>query len=200
VEDLIQVGYVGLLKAINNFDPTLGTGLSAYAEPCVSGEIKRHFRDKRWQVHVKRPAQELMLIVRDTRAALIQQLGRMPLSSEIASEAGLTDEEMSEAASAEIAFRPRSLDAPVTADDEATPLGELIGQEDPGIEHTLDMAALWAHWAQLPEREQHILSMRFYGNMTQEEIGNRLGISQMHVSRLLALSLSRLRHCLVDDA
>ena len=200
IEDLVQVGYVGLLKAINNFDPALGSGLPAYAEPCISGEIKRHFRDKRWQVHVKRPAQELMLVVRNTRAELTQRLGRMPLASEIASEAGLSVAEMSEAGTAELAFRPRSLDAPVAADDEATPLGELIGQEDPGIEHTLDMEALWAHWAELPERQQRILSMRFYGNMTQEEIGRRLGISQMHVSRLLATSLSRLRQCLLKEA
>jgi RNA polymerase sigma-B factor len=200
VEDLVQVGYVGLLKAINNFDPGLGSGLPAYAEPCISGEIKRHFRDKRWQVHVKRPAQELMLIVRNTRAELTQRLGRVPLPSEIAHEAGLSAEEMAEAGTAELAFHPRSLDAPVAADDEATPLGELVGQEDPGIEHTLDMESLWAHWAELPERQQRILSMRFYGNMTQEEIGRRLGISQMHVSRLLALSLSRLRQCLLKEA
>lgn len=200
VEDLMQVGYVGLVKAINNFDPTLGSGLPAYAEPCISGEIKRHFRDKRWQVHVKRPAQELMLMVRNIRAELTQRLGRVPLGSEIAREAGLSAEEMGDASIAELAFRPRSLDAPVAAEDEAAPLGDLLGQEDPDIEHTLDMTALWAHWAELPERQQHILSMRFYGNMTQQEIGERLGISQMHVSRLLALSLNQLRHRLLDDS
>src|SRR5690242_18634360 len=102
IEDLVQVGYIGLLKAINNFDPGLGSGLPAYAEPCISGEIKRHYRDKRWQVHVKRPAQELMLIVRNTRAELTQRLGRMPLPSEIANEAGLSVAEMGEAGTAEL--------------------------------------------------------------------------------------------------
>ena len=197
-EDLMQVGYVGLLKALNNFDPHRGVGLSAYAQPCIGGEIKRHFRDKRWQVRVKRPAQELMLQVRHTRARLTQELGRMPLAGEIASTAGLSVAEVRVGEGAEQAFRPRSLDAPVAADEESTSLGELIGQEDPGIEHTVDMEAVWAHWTELPRRQQRILAMRFYGNMTQQEIAERVGISQMHVSRLLAGSLSHLRRCLTD--
>jgi RNA polymerase sigma-B factor len=194
VEDLMQAGYLGLVKAINNFDPQLGTGLRAYAEPCISGEIKKHFRDKRWQVHVQRPTQELMLTVRHARAALTQRLGRMPAASEIAREMGLSTEDVGEAEGAEMAFRPRSLDAPVAVGDEdAESLGELMGQEDPGIEHALDMEAVWAHFPELPRRQQRILVMRFYGNLTQQEIGERLGISQMHVSRLLANSLSYLR-------
>jgi len=192
-EDLMQAGYLGLVKAINNFDPQLGTSVRAYAQPCISGEIKKHFRDKRWQMHVERPTQELMLMMRDARAELSQELGRLPLDSELARAAGLSAEELGEAEGAELAFRLRSLDAPVAADGEAEPLGELIGAEDPGIEHALDMEALWEHWAELPERQQRILAMRFYGNMTQLEIGQRLGISQMHVSRLLAGSLSQLR-------
>jgi len=197
-EDLIQVGCVGLLKAINNFDPERGVGLAAYAQPCISGEIKRHFRDKRWQLHVKRSAQELMLQVRHTRAKLVQELGRMPLASEIASAAGLSAAEVQAGEGAELAFRPQYLDAPVTYSEQAASLGELIGQEDPGIEHTLDMEAVWTHWAELPRRQQRILAMRFYGNMTQQEIAERVGISQMHVSRLLAQSLSHLRRCLTD--
>jgi RNA polymerase sigma-B factor len=200
VEDLTQAGYLGLVKAISNFDPGLGTGLRAYAEPCISGEIKKHFRDKRWQVRVQRPAQELMLVVRQTRAELTQELGRLPDEAEIIRAAGLSAEELREAQSAESAFRLHSLDAPAAADGDAEPLGELIGQEDPGIEHALDMDAVWAHWAELPERQQRILAMRFYGNMTQEEIGQRLGISQMHVSRLLAASLGQLRRCLLGEA
>ena len=199
-EDLMQVGYLGLLKAISNFDPALGPGLGAYAQPCVSGELKRHFRDKRWQVRVQRSSQELMLAVRDTRAALTQQLGRAPRDHELAEAAGLSRGDLREAQQAELAFRPWSLDSPVTAvDDEATTFGDLLGGEDRGIELAVGTAALWAHWARLPERQQRILAMRFYGNMTQAEIGERFGISQMHVSRLLDAALTQLREHLTEE-
>jgi RNA polymerase sigma-B factor len=199
-EDLMQVGYLGLLKAIGNFDPKLGPGLAAYAQPCVSGELKRHFRDKRWQVRVRRSSQELMLAIRDVRASLTQQLGRAPRDHELAEAAGLSIGELREAQQAEMAFRPWYLDSPVTAEEEeAITFGDLIGSEDPGIELTVDTEALWAHWARLPERQQRILAMRFYGNMTQAEIGERLGISQMHVSRLLDAALSQLREHLTED-
>jgi RNA polymerase sigma-B factor len=198
-EDLMQVGYLGLLKAIRNFDPKLGPGLAAYAQPCVSGELKRHFRDKRWQVRVRRSSQELMLAIRDIRAAVTHQLGRVPRDHELAEAAGLSIGELREAQQAEMAFRPWYLDSPVTAeDDEAITFGDLLGSDDPGIELAVDTEALWAHWAKLPERQQHILAMRFYGNMTQAEIGERLGISQMHVSRLLDAALTQLREDLTE--
>jgi RNA polymerase sigma-B factor len=200
VEDLMQVGYLGLLKAISNYNPELGSGLIAYAQPCVSGELKRHFRDKRWQVRVQRTSQEHMLVLRDTRAALTQQLGRAPGRHELADAAGLTMDELREAEHAEMAFRPYYLDTPVSADEEAVTFGELLGGDDPGIEHAVDSDALWAHWSALPQRQQLILAMRFYGNMTQAEIGERLGISQMHVSRLLDAALSKLRDCLTGGA
>jgi RNA polymerase sigma-B factor len=196
VEDLMQVGYLGLLKAISKFDPELGPNLTAYAQPCVSGELKRHFRDKRWQVKVHRTSQENMLAVREVRAALTQQLGRSPDDHELAEAAGLTIEELREAQHAEVVFRPYYLDAPVSADEEATTFGELLGGDDPGIDRAIDTDALWTHWSTLPQRQQRILAMRFYGNMTQAEIGSRLGISQMHVSRLLDSALTRLRDCL----
>jgi RNA polymerase sigma-B factor len=192
-EDLMQVGYLGLLKAISNFNPELGTSLTAYAQPCVSGELKRHFRDKRWQVRVHRTSQENMLAVRDVRAALTQQLGRPPQDHELAEAAGIGIEELREAEHAEMAFRPYYLDAPVSAEEEATTFGELLGGDDPAIEHAVDSDALWTHWSTLPQRQQRILAMRFYGNMTQAEIGDRLGISQMHVSRLLDAALTQLR-------
>jgi len=198
-EDLMQVGYLGLLKAINNFNPELGPGLVAYAQPCVSGELKRHFRDKRWQVRVQRSSQELMLAVRGIRAALTQELGRAPRDKELAEAAGISMADLREAEQAEMAFRPWYLDSPVSGEDgEGMTFGELLGGEDPGIDHAVDTEALWAHWAALPEREQRILAMRFYGNMTQAEIGSRLGISQMHVSRLLDAALTRLRGRLTD--
>jgi RNA polymerase sigma-B factor len=197
VEDLMQVGYLGLLKAISKFDPELGPSLTAYAQPCVSGELKRHFRDKRWQVRVHRTSQENMLAVREVRATLTQDLGRLPDDNELAEAAGLSIEELQEAGHAELAFRPYYLDAPVSTDEEATTFGELLGGDDPGIELAVDSDALWAHWSTLPQRQQRILAMRFYGNMTQAEIGDRLGISQMHVSRLLDAALARLRDCLI---
>lgn len=198
VEDLMQVGYVGLLKAINNFDPAIGGSLAAYAQPCISGEIKRHFRDKRWQVHVKRSAQELLLQVRKARGELAQQLGRSPSDEELAAHLGVTAEDLMDARRADMVFHSHSLDAPVYGEEDPTSLADLLGQDDPRVEHTLDMESVLRHWNDLPEREQHILTMRFYGNMTQAQIGERLGISQMHVSRLLARALGYLRSCLLD--
>jgi RNA polymerase sigma-B factor len=199
VEDLMQAGYVGLLKAINNFDPTLGQNLAAYAQPCVSGEIKRHFRDKRWQIHVKRSAQELLLQLRKARVELAQELGRSPRDEELAVHLGVSLDDLLDAQRADLAFHSHSLDAPVYGQEDPATLADLIGQEDPQVEHTLDIESVFAHWNDLPEREQRILSMRFYGNMTQAQIGERLGISQMHVSRLLARALQYLRECLLGD-
>jgi len=197
-EELMQVGYVGLLKAINNFDPAVGTSLAGYAQPCVSGEIKRHFRDKRWQVHVKRSLQELRLELRNAAGQLTNELGRMPTDSELATHLGVTEADVRDARQADMAFQAASLDSPVTAQDGSASLADLLGDEDPQIERVIDMQAVWAHWAELPEREQQLLLLRFYGNMTQSEIGEQLGISQMHVSRLLAESLSFLRRHLVE--
>jgi RNA polymerase sigma-B factor len=197
-EELMQVGYVGLLKAINNFDPELGPSLAGYAQPCVSGEIKRHFRDKRWQVHVKRSLQELRLELRNAAAELTNELGRMPTEAELAGFLKVSEDDVRDARQADLAFQAASLDSPVSAQDGSASLGDLLGDEDPDLEHVLDMQAVWEHWSGLPDREQQLLLMRFYGNMTQAEIGARLGISQMHVSRLLAEALAYLRGHLVD--
>ena len=199
-EELMQVGYVGLLKAINNFDPAFGGNLAAYAQPCISGEIKRHFRDKRWQVHVKRSLQELRLELRNVASDLTNALGRIPTDAELAQHLNITEEDVREARQAELAFQAASLDSPVTTQDGSASLGDLLGDDDPQLEHLIDMQAVWAHWSELPDREQQLLLMRFYGNMTQAEIGAQLGISQMHVSRLLAEALSYLRAHLVDQA
>jgi RNA polymerase sigma-B factor len=199
VEDLMQAGYVGLLKAINNFDPALGQNLAAYAQPCVSGEIKRHFRDKRWQIHVKRSAQELLLQVRRARGELAQDLGRSPRDEEMARHLGVSLDDLHDAQRADMVFHSHSLDAPLYGQEDPATLSELIGQEDPQVEQTLDMESVLTHWSDLPEREQRILTMRFYGNMTQAEIGERLGISQMHVSRLLARALRYLRDRLLEN-
>jgi RNA polymerase sigma-B factor len=192
-DELTQVGYLGLMKAINNFDPHVGSSLVAYALPCISGEIKRHFRDKRWQVHVKRSAQELRLEVRRATAELTQQLARKPMDAELARYLSVSEQDLNDARRADLVFQASSLDAPLSDGHDATTLADLLGADDSRMEHALDMEAVWTHWEELPRREQRLLMMRFYGNMTQAEIAEQLGISQMHVSRLLARALAYLR-------
>jgi RNA polymerase sigma-B factor len=192
-EDLMQVGYVGLLKAINNFDPALGCSLATYAAPCIAGEIKRHFRDKSWQVRVGRPLQERVLEVRQAEHRLTQQLGRVPADCELAGELGITDADVREARQAELVLQPLSLDEPLGGQPGAASLSDLLGAEDPRLEHILGMQAIARHWSELPIREQQIVVLRYYRGMTQVQIGQQLGISQMQVSRLLARALGYLR-------
>jgi RNA polymerase sigma-B factor len=198
-EELMQVGYVGLLKAINNFDPDIGGSLAAYAQPCVNGEIKRHFRDKRWQVHVRRSAQELLLQVRGATDDLTQRLGHTPSDPELARHLGIGPDDLRDARRADLVLHTYSLDAPVTGVQEPVLLADLIGAADEHLGHAVDMAAIRTHWGELPAREQRILALRFYGNRTQAEIGEELGISQMHVSRLLTRALGYLRDQLMSD-
>ncbi len=196
-DELMQVGYVGLMKAINKFDPAVGGSLAAYAFPSVSGELKRHFRDRCWQVHVKRSAQELVLELRTAARDLTQRLGRTPGDAELAAHLRVGVGDVQDARRADLGFHAWSLDAPLASGDDTASLADLLGEEDGQVEHALDMAAVSAHWNELPERQQRILLLRFYGNKTQAEIGETLGISQMHVSRLLTQSLSYLRECLL---
>jgi len=198
-EDLMQVGYIGLLKAINNFNPELGDSLAAYAAPCVSGEIKRHFRDKRWQVRVRRPVQELVLEMRTATGDLLQQLGHTPSDGELATRLGVTEEDIREARQADLVFSSYSLYAPLSGGEDPGQLAGLLGEDDPAVEHATDMEAVNTHLDELPEREQRILVLRFYGNLTQDQIGQRLGISQMHVSRLLTKALDHLRGKLTEE-
>jgi RNA polymerase sigma-B factor len=192
-EDLMQVGYIGLMKAISNFDPAIGGSLAAYAQPSIAGEIKKYFRDKIWPIHVSRPAQELMLEVRSASGQLAQDLGRVPAESDLARRLGVSADALREARRAEMAFRPGSLDAPVSGQPGSLSLADFLGDEDPRMDHMLAMRAVAAHWNELPPRERKILIMRFYGDMTQVEIGRQLGLSQMHISRLLAHALGYLR-------
>jgi len=196
-EDLMQVGYLGLLKAIRNYDPAFGNRLPAYAMPCITGELKRHFRDKRWQVKVTRPIQELLLDMRGAAEELTHELGRLPADDELARRLGVTAEEVREARQAAGGFSVLSLNVPTDGDDDLTELGEQFGGEDAGFEQAEDMEAIARYWDQLPHREQRILIMRYYGNHTQAEVAARLGISQMHVSRLQARALARLRDLLL---
>jgi RNA polymerase sigma-B factor len=197
-EDLMQVGYVGLLKAISNFDPATGASLATYARPCITGEIKRHFRDKRWQIHVKRPVQDLVLQVREATWRLTQELGRTPADSDIARHLGVSGDDLRQARRAELAFQSYSLDAPLPGQPGMSTLADFLGAEDPRLEHMLGMRAVATHWGELPAREQKILVMNFRGGMTQAQIGQQLRISQMHVSRLRAHALGYLRSRLLD--
>jgi RNA polymerase sigma-B factor len=192
-EDLMQVGYVGLMKAISNFDPAIGGSLAAYAQPSITGEIKKHFRDKHWPVHVGRQAQELMLEVRSASGQLAQDLGRMPAESDVARHLGVSGEALRSARRAEMALQPGSLDAPMRGGPGAVSLADVLGDEDPRMDHMLAMQAVAAHWNELSPRERNILVMRYYGDMSQVEIGRQLGLSQMHISRLLTRALEYLR-------
>ncbi len=197
-EDLMQVGYVGLLRAINNFDPNICRSLATYAQPCISGEIKRHFRDRRWQIHVKRPVQELVLEVREATWRLTQELGRTPTESDLARHLGVSGDDLRQAQQAEMAFQPYSLDAPLAGQPYINTLADYLGEEDSRLEHMLGMQAVATHCGELTPREREILLMHFRGDMTQTEIGHRLRISQMHVSRLITRALGYLRSRLLD--
>jgi RNA polymerase sigma-B factor len=187
-----------LLKAINNFDPAICRNLTTYAQPCISGEIKRHFRDKRWQIHVKRSVQELVLQTRAATGPLTQELGRTPTESDLVRHLRVSVADLRQAQRAELAFQPSSLDAPMAGESGLSTLADYLGEEDPRLEHMLTMRAVATHWGELTPREQEILLMCFRGGMTQTQIGQQLRISQMHVSRLRAHALAHLRSRLLD--
>jgi RNA polymerase sigma-B factor len=195
----MQVGYVGLMKAISRFDPAVSANLAAYAQACISGEIKRHFRDKCWPVHVNRSVQDLVLAARKATSQLTQDLGRAPTEAEMARHLEVSGDDLRDAQRAEIASRPSSLDTPLSGQPGTATVADVLGEEDRGVEHMLGMRAVAAHWGELPPREQRILLMRFHQDMTQAQIGQRLGISQMHVSRLSAHALGYLRERLLSQ-
>jgi RNA polymerase sigma-B factor len=192
-EDLLQVGYAGLVAAINNFDPAVGCSLATYARSHINGELKRYFRDKRWQVHVVRSVKELVIQARRATWQLAQELGRMPAESDLTASLGVSSHDLRNAQLAEMAFELSSLDAPLSGQPGTAPLADLLGEEDPRLGHMLDMQAVATHWGELSPAEQKILLMRFYGGMTQGQIGQQLGMSQIQVSRLLGRALGYLR-------
>jgi RNA polymerase sigma-B factor len=192
-EDLLQVGYVGLVAAINNFDPAVGCSLATYARSHIDGEIKRYFRDKRWQIHVVRPVKELVAQARTATWRLAQELGRTPTESDLAASLGVSGHDLRNAQLAEMAFEMSSLDAPLSGQSGTGLLADLLGEEDPQMDHMLDMQAVATHWGELSAHQQKVLLMRFYGGMTQDKIAQQLGISQIQVSRLLGRALGYLR-------
>jgi RNA polymerase sigma-B factor len=195
-EDLEQVAYVGLLKAIDRYDAGAGPFLR-YAVTTIRGELKRHFRDKGWGVRMSRPMQERWLEVKAATQSLTASLGRSPSPRDIAEKTGLTLEEVLEALAAADAYSPRPLDAPIAEhEDSSLTLGDSLGSEDPGYGNAEVRAAIGPALATLPERERRILALRFSEDLTQVEIAGQLGISQMHVSRLLRRSLETLSQSL----
>jgi RNA polymerase sigma-B factor len=191
-DDLVQTATVGLIKAVDKFDPSRGVDFAGYAIPTIIGEIKRHFRDRTWSVRVPRRLQELRLAITEANATLTHSLGRSPTIPDIAVHLGVTEEDVLEGLEGARAYNATSLSTPISADG-ATSLGDTLGGEDYEFELAETRVALAPALASLDEREQKILTMRFYGNLTQSQIADQIGISQMHVSRLLTKALSKLR-------
>lgn len=196
--DLVQVANLGLVKAARRFDPEQGADFLSYAVPTMLGELRRYFRDNAWAVHVPRGLQETVLRVQQADDALLQDLGHEVSAAEVAGDLGVSVDDVLEARQVSgVAFTARSLDAPVR-DDAGEGLAELLGGDDIALENVEDRESLHAALARIPERERQILVLRFFGEHTQTEIAARLGISQMHVSRLLAKTLRTLRDHVVD--
>ncbi|MGI5119781.1 SigB/SigF/SigG family RNA polymerase sigma factor [Marinactinospora thermotolerans] len=200
MEDLEQAALLGLVKAINGFDPDLGHDFVAYAVPMMTGEVKRHFRDKTWAVRVPRRHQERRTELNAAVRRLTQEHGRSPTMRELAEEMRLPLDDLSDLMEAASAYSALSLDSPAGEnEDGGINLGDTIGGDDPTLESVVDREALPALLSALPERERRIVLLRFFGNKTQSEIAREVGISQMHVSRLLAGALARLRRALLSD-
>lgn len=198
-EDLVQVGIIGLMKAVDRFDTTRGVEFSTYATPTIVGEIKRHFRDRGWAVRVPRRLQELRLSIARSSAELAQKTGRAPTVAELAEDLGATEDEVLEGLESSRAYATASLDANGTDPDQSLSLSDTMGFEDEALAGVDNRESLKPLLAALPERERQILFLRFFRNMTQSEIADQLGVSQMHVSRLLARTLDELRTGLINE-
>ncbi|MGW4481376.1 SigB/SigF/SigG family RNA polymerase sigma factor [Rhodococcus triatomae] len=189
-DDLVQVARIGLLNAVNRFDVTRGTDFVSFAVPTIMGEVRHHFRDVGWAMRVPRRLKELHLEIGKAVEVLSQRLGRSPSAGEIAAELGADPHEIAEAMIAGSAYQTVSMDSPI-ADD--VPLVDTIGSDDLALEAAEGYATVEPALARLPERERTIVILRFFGGLTQSQIAERMGISQMHVSRLLAKTLDDLR-------
>jgi len=197
LDDLIQVGTIGLIKAIDRFDASLGFEFSTYATPNIVGEIKRHFRDKTWAVHVPRRLQELSASVGKAREELTNKLDRSPTTVEIAQHLDIAPHDVVEALEANAAYSTVSIDG--SNDGESSSIAERYGSLDDALEGIDNRESLRPLLAALPSRDKQILLMRFFENKTQGQISSEMGISQMHVSRILTKTLAALRENLTDD-
>ena len=200
LEDLTQVAMLGLVKAAERYDPDRGTDFPRYAVPTILGELRRHFRDSCWAVRVPRCLQELSLRAKDAAERLTGELGRSPTTAEIAEHLDVSEDEVLEALDASSAYSTLSLDAPAVKGQPSGPtVAERFSDDDDALDTVEAQQAVRSVIAQLPERERRMLTLRYFGERTQREIADELSISQMHVSRLLTRTLTRLRAHLVDD-
>jgi RNA polymerase sigma-B factor len=201
-DDLLQTALIGLIKAVDRYDPEFGTDFVGFAVPTILGEIRRHFRDRGWAIRVPRRLQEMRLAINDAQGVLMHTLGRPPTIADIAAHLRVGEEEVLEGLEGARAYRATSLSAPVRPDatQGAVELGDTLGGEEHGYELTELHLALRPALAQLTERERRIVTLRFYGNQTQSQIAEQLGVSQMHVSRLLTAALAKLRKHMGPDA
>ena len=199
LDDLVQVATIGLIKSIDRFDLERGVEFSTYATPTIVGEIKRHFRDKGWAIRVPRRLQEMKLSLTKATAELSQRNGRAPTVAELAAHLEISEDEVLEGLESANAYAAVSLDAPDIADDESTAVSDTLGEVDDALEGVVYRESLKPLLERLPPREKTILMLRFFGNMTQSQIAADLGISQMHVSRLLARTLAQLREDLLVE-
>ncbi|GAA0583713.1 SigB/SigF/SigG family RNA polymerase sigma factor [Paractinoplanes ferrugineus] len=197
-DDLSQVAMIGLIKAVDRYDAERGVDFPAFAIPTVLGEVKRYFRDHSWSIRVPRRLQELHLAISSANAQLTQRLGRAPTVADVAAHLEVTEEEVLEGLEGARAYAATSLSTPV-ADGSDRELGDTIGGPDAAFELTEQLIALRPAIAGLAERERSILAMRFYDDLSQSEIGERLGISQMQVSRLLSRTVATLRAQLLGE-
>jgi RNA polymerase sigma-B factor len=193
LDDLVQVGTIGLIKAVDRFDAERGVEFSTYATPTIVGEIKRYFRDKGWAIRVPRRLQELRMAISGVTGELSQQLGRAPTPREISERLGITVEEVMEGLESANAYATLSLDAGDSNDDGMTSMLDTLGEEDIALEHVEIRESIKPLLEALPAREKKILLLRFFRGMTQSQIAAEIGVSQMHVSRLLSRTLDKLR-------
>ncbi|RAG86488.1 B/F/G family RNA polymerase sigma-70 factor [Streptacidiphilus pinicola] len=197
-EDLLQVGIVGLIKAINRFDPDRHVEFSTFALPTITGELKRFFRDTSWSVRVPRRLQELRLRLAKARDELSQELERDPTDAELAAHLQVSEADIAEGQAVSNAYTAGTLEGPEREDADG-PQARRMGYLDRGIEGVENLESLKPLIAALPERERTVLALRFTGELTQSEIGAHLGISQMHVSRILSKVLANLREALLAE-
>jgi RNA polymerase sigma-B factor len=200
LDDLVQVASLGLLKAIDRFDPARPTAFSSFAVPTILGELKRHFRDKAWSMRVPRDLQELAVRVERVTGELESELGRVPTSDEIARRIGIRTEQVLEAHEAYAAYRAVSLDRPRDDAEAGDDLIDVIGVEEPGYRRADDAATVERLMSVLSDREREVLRLRFAEDLTQSEIGARVGVSQMHISRLIRHAVAQLRQAAEPDS
>ncbi|QCQ91360.1 SigB/SigF/SigG family RNA polymerase sigma factor [Rhodococcus sp. SGAir0479] len=192
-DDLVQVASVGLVNAVDRYDVDRGSDFLAFAVPTIMGEVRRHFRDTGWAVRVPRRLKELHLDITKASSTLSQRLGRSPTTREMAAELGVGEDDVAQGLQAASGYQTLSVDAVVGSSESGSTLGDLLGDDDAALTGVEDHETLRVILEGLPARERTVLLLRFFGNQTQSQIASRIGVSQMHVSRILSDTLARLR-------